>query len=324
MKLSKIIFVLFLLISLVTGIIFFPAKTGYAVGNDSVGISPHVVEITTKKGESFEKVFTITNRTQQKVRIITEVQDLVKEGQVWLESKETNPQIAPMTWGEVVDSPEYLDPNKSAKIKVAFKVPQDASIGEHRTYLRVKFQPEEKQGVTVASELVPIFYIKVADQFGNMNLHEGYQFTAKTSWLNLANPTFSVSVHNTGNTHVPIRGKVEVYDVLRNNRTEIPIPLYRILPDEIRDSFVIWDQAPVIGYFQATVSVTMDEQTYQQKQLNFIIIPKTFSIGLVLFIISIFPLFRMYKKRVERKIKRKIKHDNRTEQLQALLEEIQK
>jgi len=248
---------------------------------NDVKLGPSIVEATVRPGESLEQVFTIRNQTGGAIRPEPYVQDFYIENGRWHAVEDPDARWSPMAWVTIVSSPEKLGHTKQDEVVVRFDVPPNAETGEHVTYFTVRFMqaatgPErpEATGITAVSEIrVPVF-LKVTDFLGN--------FAVIRSWLpggigtkfwNFSQPVFTVSAVNTGNVHLQVRGKIVINDLLRNQKTELNLPRFVILPGAEREMVFQWSEAPFIGYFRGKMQITYDDINFEEREFSFIIIP---------------------------------------------------
>lgn len=269
-----------LLSQFVVGLFFF-STCAYAVELNGVSLGPSIVDKTIKPGESFEQSFNVQNRTDGTVRLDSYTQDFRVENDQWNKVENPDPRWSPMTWATVVSAPGKLDHMEQGKIRVRFTVPDNAEMGEHVTYFNVRFSPVTEEpkgaqstGITVASEIRSLVYVKVTDAQGNFNLKQAWRLDeAGTGFLHIRKPVFNTAAANTGNVHLEVRGKISINDVIRNQKTELNVPLFNILPGAEKRIAVTWSEAPFIGYYQGKIQLTYDGVNYEEREFSFVTVP---------------------------------------------------
>ncbi|MDF9407308.1 hypothetical protein L7E55_02870 [Pelotomaculum isophthalicicum JI] len=305
----KGIFILLLGIGLLIG----AYDTANAVELNGVSLGPSIVDKTVKPGESFEQEFNVQNRTGEIVRIEAYLQDFREENNQWNKVEDIDSSWSPMTWATVVSAPEKLDNGEQGKIRVRFDVPLNAEAGEHVTYFNSKFIPmlPEQEGklsaaITVASEIRSLVYVKVTDAAGSLNLKRDWRvIKADTGFWNTGKPVFIVAVTNTGDVHLEVRGNIEIYDVLRNQRTQLNVPLFNVLPGKEKKIEIPWDEAPFIGYFQGNMLLTYNSENFYERKLSFLTGPLLTMAGTVTIIAAIILAVILYIRKLHKRLAEK-------------------
>lgn len=254
----------------------------HAVEVNGVRLGPSIVDQTVKPGESFEQIFQVHNQGDEIVSLEPYLQDYRIDNGEWIELENPDSRWSPMTWGTIVSFPEHLAPGESGDIQVKFDLPESAEMGEHMTYFSVKFIPdadtpaegEQSTGIVIASQIRSIVYIKVTDALGNFNLEPSWHINKATvGFWNFNKPVFTMDITNDGNVHLEARGTIELTDTIRNQKTELNVPLFNILPDSSNGIQIPWEEAPFIGYYTGRINLTYDGENFEQHDFSFVTIP---------------------------------------------------
>jgi hypothetical protein len=282
-------------------------SSAYAVELNGVEMGPSLVDKTIKPGESFEQVFTVQNRTNETVHIEASAQDFRIQDNQWYKDEKPDARWSPMTWATIVSVPEKLDHLEEGKIYVRFDVPENAEKGEHVTYFDTKFIPvaAAQEGtlsakINVVSEIRSLVYVKVTDAEGKFDLIQTWQLNkATTDFWHFGKPTFTADVTNTGNVHLEVRGNVVIKDEIRNQKTELNIPVFNILPGTEKQMDIAWQEAPFLGYFHGKMQLTYDGKNFEEREFSFVVVPLLTLAGTVLTITVIILAIVLYIRKLQ-------------------------
>jgi len=275
-----------------------------------ISLGPVTVNVTIKPGESFEQVFTLQNRTYGTIRAEPYLQDFYIKNNQWHMVENPDPRWSPMTWATILSAPENLDEMEQGEVVVRFDVPLNAETGEHVTYFSVRFIPAdtdskipETTGITAISEIRAPVFVRVTDLLGNLDITQGWlPGKIGTNFWNINQPVFTVSAVNTGNVHLKVRGKIIINDLLRNQKTELDLPRYIILPGVEREMTLRWAEAPFIGYFRGNVELTYDDITFEKREFHFIIAPLLTMAGTLLIIVGTILAVVLYIRKLQKRL----------------------
>ena len=287
--------------------LIFPSYVG-AVEINGVGLGPSIVDRTVRPKESFEQVFGVQNKTDETFGLEPYVQDYRITDNQW--NKVENPDAAwsPMTWATIISAPEKLDPGQKGDIRVRFDVPENAEMGEQVTYFSAKFIPAAaRQGegakINIVSEVRSIVYVQVTDTAGNLNLTRDWRIDkAGTGYWHFNQPTFTVAAANTGNVHLEVRGTIEITDLIRNQKTQLTVPLFNILPGTEKEMEINWKEAPLIGYFKGQIKLTYDGINFEKRDFSFMVVPLLTLVGTAAVIIAIILAVVLYIRKLQKRL----------------------
>ncbi len=288
----------------------FWANPAHAVELNGFSLGPSIVDITVKPGESCEQEFTVRNNSDTPARLDAFFQDYLVENDQWHAVENPDTRWSPMSWATILYAPEELQPGERGKIQARFEIPGNAEMGEHLTYFHAKFMPTgsssndaQSSGIVFASEIRSLVYVKVTDAKGNLDIIQSWRInSAGTSYWNFGKPVFTVGVTNTGNVHLEVRGNVAINDGIRNQRTELSIPLFNVLPGKEKEMHLSWDEAPFIGSFNGTMRLTYDGSAFEERQFSFIIVPLMTLAGIVLSFAGIILAAALYIRKLKMRL----------------------
>ncbi|MFZ5644093.1 MAG: hypothetical protein ACOY46_10925 [Bacillota bacterium] len=301
----------FFLAGLLVIVMFLPTQA-YAIEMNGTSLGPTIVDKMIKPGESFEQVFNIQNRSGEPVEIEAYVQDFRVEKDYWHKVDNPDTRWSPMTWATIASAPKRLANMEQGKIRVIFNVPKNAEMGEHLTYFNVRFIPgtnaintkgEQGAGITVASEIRSLVYVKVTDPRGNFELKQSWRLLkAGTGFWHFGKPVFSAAAENNGNVHLEVRGNIVVKDVIRNQTAELNVPTFNILPGADKKIDITWNDAPFIGYFHGKMQLTYDGKNFEERQFSFATVPLLTLTGTLLTFTGIIFAVALYIRKLKKQL----------------------
>lgn len=299
---------LFWLGLLVGGLLF--TTFAHAAELNGVSLSPTNVDKTIKPGGTFEQEFNVQNRSGEPVKLQTYIQDFRIENNQWNKVENPDARWSPMMWSDVISAPEKLEHLEQGKVRVRFSVPQNAEMGEHVTYFNAKFIPldaEQKAaqttGINVASEIRSLVFVKVTDAEGKLELKPSWSLgKAGTGFWHFSKPIFTIEAANTGNVHLEVRGNIVIKDGIRNQKTELSIPLFNVLPGTEKKMEVPWNEAPYIGYFQGKMQLTYDGKNYEEREFSFVVVPLLTLIGAIVTIFGVILAVVLYIRQLQKRL----------------------
>jgi len=253
----------------------------------------------------------VQNRTDGTVELEAYIQDFRVENNQWDKVEDTDSSWSPMTWATVINAPEKLNSGEQGKISVKFDVPKNAEKGEHVTYFNVKFIPvvagqkgEMTATISVASEIRSLVYVKVSDAAGNLNLIRAWLVNkAGTGFWHVSKPVFTISVVNTGNVHLEVRGNIDITDVSRNQGTKLNVPMFNVLPGKEKEIEIPWNEAPLIGYFKGKIQLTYDGENFDEREFSFVVGPLPTLAGTVIIFLAVILAVILYIRKLQKQLK---------------------
>ena len=304
-RISKMFFLLLALLL----VLIFPCDVRAAAQVNGVGMGPSIIDETVKPGETLEQTFSVHNGTDQTINLHSYIQDYRIDNGQWQEVEDPDETWSPMTWATIISAPKTLGPAEQNEVRVKFEVPKNAEMGEHVTYFSAKFMPAAGPGqdqaaqVTVASEIRSLVYIKVTDAEGNLDLIHSWNIDKLgTNFWHFGDPVFTAAATNTGNVHLEAQGTIELVDLIRNQRTELDIPLFNILPHTDKEIQISWPDAPFIGYFNGHMKLTYDGINFEERDFSLVTIPLLTLVGIMTILITIILSIVLYIRSLQKRL----------------------
>lgn len=273
-----------------------------------ISISPAVIEVTAKQGETVETEVMLRNVSGEEQVVEMRVKDFEKHGdQIVFLEEPVDPKFSVAAWAEVIPrGPIRLLPKKWVTARVIVRVPRDAEVGEHVAAVNVRTVQPKKQiqgtGMGVLTSLSVAFYVKVTDLQGKMNVVKDW----KLNWVKGARwngGRYVLSLTNTGNVHLVSEGKLKIHDWLNNQTVEEPLLYTNFLPGVTKELAVEWKNPKRLGYFQAEIEVTLDGgERYERYRTWFVRVPNAVVLAMVLTFVLVFLSIQLYVRRVKKRM----------------------
>lgn len=265
-------------------------------------VSQMIIKTKGKQGEKINHSLEVYNNTDKTSVVKVDVRDFdLKDKQVHY-PKDRPASLSVMKWSTVLNKEFKLAPRQSQKITVDINIPKEAEMGEQVALLGVSFQPEGAAGnVKVATEILPVFYVTVTDQNGNVNLQKAWELIDfQADKVNGGSVQFQVK--NTGNVHLESTGSMTIRNMITGREEKKDIPVVNLLPKAEKTIIVDWAPLDSIGVYSVDIQFSMDGERIEAKDLTFWVLPGTPILigagGLVLVIV----LTRVYMVRLKRKM----------------------
>ena len=204
-------------------IIFLINYLGYVVG-------PARVEKTIFGAEQITETFEVVNISNDSLRIKVEFEDFEINADaqaVFLPAGSNANSLAPLA---TVNPEEfYIGPQQIENIRVTFRMPKKLLASEYFSMLLFKSQPIPTQYhpmIAVAGEIgVPVYYVN----------GEIAQRNAEFEALNIVRDTVVITVRNSGNVHLRIKGEARILELNEALIAKDSIPEFLVFPDRIRN-----------------------------------------------------------------------------------------
>ena len=193
----------------------------------SIAISPAVIMVHCKPGQSTTQTLTLTNGMSGELRFDVEAQDVVvREGKrVFLPAGQIPSSMA----AGIVAAPAYIlvPPGKSGSVTVTLTVPPDPSQRAVVVILKGKFPDPAKYSVSFGASLGALFTFNLSD---NVKVVAGPINT--TPQTETANLSLSQELENTGTEPVVPKGVVAFLDERGKRVAGAKFDTHRLLPGE--------------------------------------------------------------------------------------------
>lgn len=266
-------------------------------------------------GQTLTGTTTITNLSADQLKIITEFQDYIVEGESGVPvSVEAGSSVWSMSlWASVPSEfQEFtLEPNEAKEVPFTIDIPQDATPGGH--YAMILFTPALVQEEVIG----PLIEHKVGNLM-KLNVSGDVQENAEITEFSA--PYFSeygpipltLRVLNTGNTHVQTAGSITIKNMVNRKVASWELKNANVFPTAVRAWDTEWPGKWRFGLYKAEASLTYGSQnTPLYAQVYFWVIPWKILIGVIVVIVILLLLGRTQEsKKVKSKKKKKTAENN--------------
>ena len=121
---------------------------------------------------------------------------------------------------------------------------------------------------------------------------------------------YEFKFENTGNVHVKVKGKIEIYNLFGKKVAELPVDEQTVLPDSARIFTSTWLREPLFGFYKARLSISYGSLNVTDKaETSFFAFPLKVFLGLIVLVLififfkKIYPIFKykLSKKAIQNK-----------------------
>jgi hypothetical protein len=281
---KKIIY-LFLFIGL-----FVPYFT-FASENDlTLALSPIIMEVKVDPGSSQIQKIGVNNKSSKAQGIRVYAQNFFASdefGGVTFDNSSSSSYTA-KDWLNFQKNNLVLAPKEQENLVFTIQAPKKAEPGGH--YAVVFFEPIESPELSqnsslgVTGRVGALLFITVSGQILEKGRVLGASSSDKCSGVSCSFKTkrfrewgpvpFEFRFENTGNIHVKVKGKIEIYNIFRQKIAEIPVDEKTVLPKSIRYFEAKWLREPLFGRYTAKLAITYGSlRVTDQAQTSFWAIP---------------------------------------------------
>jgi len=314
-KTLKIIFLLIFLISLSS---YLPISRSQAqISGEGLTISPPILELTLKPGETSKQVIKITNPTEKIVEVYPIVMNFHAKGETgeptFSAVTDEEAKFALAKWIKSRDTKIALTPEQVVEFNYQIEAPIGAEPGGHYGVVFFATEPpqakEDVSQVSIASMIGSLILVKVP---GNI-VEKGFleEFSAKRFYFKPP-VDFVTRISNLGNVHFKPKGEITIKDWLGNKKESLTVNESKgnVLPDSTRKFENKWP-APglwTIGKFSANLKLVYgeSEKTLDSK-IIFWIVPWWLIIALIVIIILVIIFIVWLRRRRSRRRENKAK-----------------
>ncbi|TSC94711.1 MAG: exported protein of unknown function [Candidatus Berkelbacteria bacterium Athens1014_28] len=301
-KIFTIFFGLFFLLS------FFQFASAQVSG-EGLTISPPILELETKPGETYNQTIKITNPTNNLIEVYPQVMNFRASGEggepAFYPATEEEAKFSLAQWIKFNQSKVALTPNQVVEFNYSIEVPADAEAGGHYGVIFFATQPpkaEENQNqISISSMIGSLILAKIPGTI----IEKGFLESFKANRIYLKLPaTFEVRISNLGNVHFKPKGNITIKGMFGiDDKIIVNQAKGNVLPDSIRKFEEKWQpQKIIIGRYTADLRVVYGEsEKTLDGQIVFWVLPLWFLLALGGLIISIVVLILYLKRRKARR-----------------------
>ena len=276
------------------------------ISGDGLTISPPILELETKPGETYNQIIKITNPTNNLIEVYPQVMNFRASGEggepAFYPATEEEANFSLAQWIKFNQSKVALTPEQVVEFNYSIEVPADAEAGGHYGVIFFATQPpkaeEDQSQISISSMIGSLILAKVPGTI----IEKGFLESFKANRIYLKLPaTFQVRISNLGNVHFKPRGDITIKGMFGGESDKIQLNQARgnVLPDSIRKFEEKWNpQKIIIGRYTADLRVVYGEsEKTLDGQVVFWVLPLWFLLALGGLIISIIVLIIIIKKK---------------------------
>lgn len=305
----KKIFISLILLILVFGFGSIKAQ----IAGEGLTISPPILELTLKPGETSNQIIKITNPTEKIVEVYPVVMNFSAKGETgeptFTAAADEESKFALAKWIKFNQTKLALTPEQVVEFNYQIEAPLGAEPGGHYGVVFFATEPPKAKGdvsqVSIASMIGSLILVKVP---GNI-IEKGFleEFSANRFYFKPP-VNFVTRVSNLGNVHFKPKGEIMIKDFWGNKKENLIVNESKgnVLPDSTRRFDNKWP-APgfwTIGKFSANLKLIYgeSEKTLDSK-IVFWLIPWWLIIALIVIIILVIILIIWLRRRRGRRKK---------------------
>jgi len=276
------------------------------ISGDGLTISPPILELETKPGETYNQIIKITNPTNNLIEVYPQVMNFRASGEggepAFYPATEEEANFSLAQWIKFNQSKVALTPEQVVEFNYSIEVPTDAEAGGHYGVIFFATQPpkaeEDQSQISISSMIGSLILAKVPGTI----IEKGFLESFKANRIYLKLPaTFQVRISNLGNVHFKPRGDITIKGMFGGESDKIQLNQARgnVLPDSIRKFEEKWNpEKIIIGRYTADLRVVYGEsEKTLDGQVVFWVLPLWFLLALGGLIISIIVLIIIIKKK---------------------------
>lgn len=260
--LTSILFSLFLILYYFSII---PAQAAFK--GEGLTISPPILELSLKPGESSNQTIRITNPTEKVVEFYPRAMNFEAKGESgepsFYESTDESHKFSLARWISFKETKLALTPEQVVEFKYTISVPSDAEPGGHYGVMFFANEPPKSEDntskVSLGSMVGSLVLVRVPGQVSEKAVLEEFKSAKKLYFDN--NTNLITRVANVGNVHFKPRGVIEIkgwfgepQKLIFNEQTG------NVLPDSTRKFENAWKPSGIkIGRYTAKLLLTYGE-----------------------------------------------------------------
>ncbi|HXG68520.1 MAG TPA: hypothetical protein VNO70_25725 [Blastocatellia bacterium] len=234
----------------------------------SLGITPAFVDAKVKRGATYQKAYTIANRTDQRLRLRLSV------GDCWYNERIDGPAgtlpRSASSWVQFTPAAVIIDPGASATVKAIISVPQTAAGGYYTApiFEAEPSQPASRQegAASVAVRVQGLLMLTTED---NAEYNVEVKGGAVAPSAGASELELKLDVYNRSTTHATVRGLFTILDRVGGIVGRGRIEGKRYMPGQ-RDALkACWAGELAPGRYRATVTLSYDRVGMEPAALTY-------------------------------------------------------
>jgi hypothetical protein len=235
-------------------------------------ISPILNYPTVLPGKSVNIDLTVINKDTNPVALEAYAQNFAASNEVGAITfnTESDPHYSAASWITIEPDNLVLGPGQMQKVRVNISVPKVAEAGDH--YGVVFFEPLNEQNPDytnsfgITGRVGALFMIDsggpIYEQGTVLGEKNGEKCVGATcsfqteSFRQWGPVPFSFKFGNTGNIHVNVSGKIDIYNIFGSNVGEVTVNPETVLAKSTRYFTATWLREPLFGWYRAKLTLT--------------------------------------------------------------------
>lgn len=305
---------LFLLTLYIAIILTYPIF-GYAEQNQSnaITVSPAINEIKINPGQAKIGEMVIINPTDSPLALRVYALSFEPADLFGTLKFVDNKEVTALPSWLSFDKQLLVPPKQSKKFKYKIDTPKEAEPGGQyaslffETINLLEEEAEKDNDTRITKRVGALFMVTVNGDIRETGRVLGASSSDKCSGLDCSfdakklrewGPVpFTFKFENTGNVHVKVRGKIEIFNIFRQKVGEIPVDEKTVLPEATRQLDATWLREPLFGYYRAKLTINYGTYNSQDKaEVWFFAFPWKIAI-LCLIVVTALLYYRKRKKR---------------------------
>jgi hypothetical protein len=229
-------------------------QAGGDVSAAGLAVSPAILEVAGKPGETVERKFNIQNISGQPMPVSATLDRLrPTEAEIDLSKSES---FNASQWIAISEPYHILDDKERRELTAVVSVPEDAEPGGH--YATIIMQPMAPEtslngsGARIAPKVGILVFITVpGDAVRELSVN------TSASRLHLSKQVpFTAEFRNTGTIHALPTGKITIRNLFGSTKAELPLQPRIVLPNTVKEFAAEWDGPFLFGIYSAETEAT--------------------------------------------------------------------
>lgn len=291
-------------------LLFFGNQTKAGIG---LSIQPIKVHHTINSGESTNGVISLTNVSDEAVKIETILRDFVPmAGTISIQFVgRAEGATTVVDWISLDHKePFILEKGKAKEIQYTIRAPANAEPGGHFGTIFFKANSlKEKETLKIGTQVGALVFVIVPGpniQKGKiLDFSAAKFFSGTTKPLDIlkrkpATVNFKIKFENTGTIHFEPKGTIKITNMFGKEVAEVAVAGQVVLPTGARDLSNEWPVRFLLGYYKAKASVFDGEgNELTTKTISFFAFPVGYAITFVIILLILFFGLKFLKRKIK-------------------------
>lgn len=222
-------------------------------------VTPVKVSYTLKAGETTRGSITLTNSSEEAVKVELKVEDFIPvAGAEGIQFVGRAPGVTTVRDWVTLEAPEsfVFEKNGTRNIPFVIKAPDNAEPGSHFgvAFFKASKINETGQQLKIGTQVGVLIFITVPGnrlQKGNI-----LAFSTPEKFIQKGPVPFLVKFENTGTVHFEPKGQIKITNIFGKEVGIVPIEGQVVLPTGVKDLSATWNTADLLfGVYKAQISI---------------------------------------------------------------------